>query len=83
MSVQTERQRCVGSCRVAEAAKDLLRRSPYMAVRTVSCGYSRGRLFLRGQLPSYYHKQLAQETVARLAGVVQVINETEVIASGA
>jgi osmotically-inducible protein OsmY len=38
-----------------------------------------GGLVLRGRLPNFHHKQLAQETVRRLAGVRQIINETEVI----
>lgn len=64
---------------VAEAAKGCLRRSPYSAVRTVSCEYHRGVLLLRGRLSTYYHKQLAQEAVAGLEGVSQVVNEIEVI----
>ena len=64
---------------VTEAAKDRLRRTPYYALRALSCEYDHGALFLRGQLPSFYQKQLAQEAVVGLAGVAQVINETEVV----
>lgn len=63
---------------VTEAAKDRLRKTPYQALRAISCEYDRGVLLLRGQLPTFYQKQLAQEAVVGLAGVVQVVNETEV-----
>ncbi len=62
----------------AEAAGECLRNSPYRALRGVRCECDEGVLLLRGRLPSFYHKQLAQEAVARLPGVSQVINEIEV-----
>jgi osmotically-inducible protein OsmY len=64
---------------VAEIAKDRLRNSPYASLRTLSCDLEGGGLVLRGHLPSFHHKQLAQETVRRLAGVRQIINATEVV----
>jgi osmotically-inducible protein OsmY len=66
--------------RLAEAAKERLRKTPYLAVRNVSCECDRGVLFLRGRLPTFYQKQLTQEAVAGLTGVTQVVNETEVVA---
>jgi len=44
----------------------------------VSCECDDGVLFLRGRLSSFYHKQLAQEVVARTAGVTQGITRFEV-----
>ena len=38
-----------------------------------------GRLFLRGQVPSFFYKQLAQEAVQSIAGVGQILNEIEVV----
>ena len=70
---------CVPSYEIAEAAKDRLERSPYRTVRGVTCEYDDGVLLLAGRLPSFYHKQLAQEAVAGLPGVVQVVNATEVV----
>jgi len=66
------------SSELAETAQDHLRRSPYSAIRRVSCEHRHGTLVLRGRLTSYYLKQVAQETVVGLDGVVQVINEVEV-----
>jgi osmotically-inducible protein OsmY len=64
---------------VAEIARNCLCNSPYIAIRTVSCDFENGVLLLRGRLQSFHHKQLAQETVRRLAGVGQIVNAIEVI----
>ena len=65
----------------AEAARDCLQRSHYFPIRSVSCECRQGVLFLRGALPTFYLKQLAQEAVARVEGISQVVNETVVNAS--
>ncbi len=63
---------------VTERAQERLRQSPHLSVRSVSCEFDRGVLRLRGRLSSFYHKQLAQEAVARLPGVTEVVNEVAV-----
>jgi hypothetical protein len=50
----------------------------YHVLKTVSFCYERGALFLRGQLPTYFHKQLAQEAVRRIEGVNRIVNQIEV-----
>ncbi len=65
-------------CDLSDLAQQCLWRSPYQAMKKVSCELRYGVLYLRGQLPSYYFKQIAQETVAKIDGVVQVINAIEV-----
>jgi len=64
---------------VVQTAEDCLRRSPYPMIRNVSCEYRQETLVLRGQLPSFYHKQLTQSMVSGLPGVSQVVNLTEVV----
>ena len=64
--------------KIAEAAHECLQNSPYRALREVRCECDQGVLFLRGNLCSFYYKQLAQEAVIKLRGVSQVINEIEV-----
>ena len=67
------------SCEVIQAAQARLRTTPYPGVQKVSCECDdQGVLFLRGRLGSFYHKQLAQEAVAGLPGVTQVVNQAEV-----
>jgi len=63
---------------VIEVARKSLQKSPYTAIRNVSCDYDQGVLFLRGRLTSYHQKQAAQEAVRGLEGVVQVVNQIEV-----
>ncbi len=65
--------------KIVESAKDRLRNHPHMAVQRIWCEFHDGHLYLRGQVPSYYHKQLAQVAVADLEGVTQVVNEIEVL----
>ena len=64
--------------KIAEAAKECLENSPYQAVRGILCECKLGVLFLRGHLSSFHHKQVAQETVSKIKGINQVVNEIEV-----
>jgi osmotically-inducible protein OsmY len=64
---------------VRQAAQNRLQQSPHAALRKVACECERGVLILRGRVPSFYHKQLAQEAIANIEGVVGVINEIEVV----
>ena len=63
---------------IAEVAIERLQDSPYTVLRRISCECKHGVLFLRGQLFSFHEKQVAQETVAGIDGVTQVVNEVEV-----
>ena len=57
-----------------------LRESCYQAIRAVTCQLDRGVLTLRGQVPSYYHKQLAQVVAhRRVAGAAVIRNDLEVV----
>ena len=64
---------------IAEIAQAALRQSPSFELRELSCDFSGGILTLRGHLPSYHLKQLAQATVAEVPGVVEVHNHVEVV----
>lgn len=64
---------------LVQTAKDRLRQVPYSAVQRLECQYDRGSLALRGQVPSYYQKQLAQEALADLRHLVQIVNEAQVV----
>jgi osmotically-inducible protein OsmY len=66
---------------IVEGAEHRLRCNSYLALKNVSCEYREGILTLRGCLPSYYLKQMAQTAVAHLEGVRQIVNEIEVVAS--
>ena len=77
MSVQMEQS--VTSLEIATIAKARLRGSSHRALRMVLCQYHEGVLVLRGRLNSFFHAQLAQEAVARIEGVEQVVNQIEVV----
>ncbi len=67
-----------GSPTIVQVAEDRLQGRFFFSSKLVTCTCSRGILLLRGHLPSYYQKQLAQEAVKGLDGVVQVVNDIEV-----
>jgi osmotically-inducible protein OsmY len=65
---------------VGELAEDRLRSSPYLALRDIGCVDHEGAVTLRGCVPTYFLKQLAQEVVAGTEGVRAITNRIEVMA---
>jgi hypothetical protein len=63
----------------ADLAERRLRSNPYLALKNVSCELRDAVLVLRGCLPSYYLKQIAQEAVAALEGVERIDNQIQVV----
>ena len=64
---------------VEAEAKTQLMMSAYAPVRRVSCEFEAGVLTLRGQVPTYFLKQIAQTVVLnRLEGIVEINNRLEV-----
>jgi hypothetical protein len=64
---------------IKDLAERFLHSNPYLALRNISCDYLGGVLSLRGCLPSYYLKQLAQEAVADLDGIDHIDNQIQVV----
>ena len=62
-----------------DAAEQRISQQPQLAFERISCKFDDGRLFLRGRVPSFYQKQLAQEAIAGMEGVDQVVNEIQVV----
>ena len=65
--------------KTAEAAKQRILRQPHLTQQRIWCECDEERLFLRGQVPSFYFKQLAQEAVVGMEAVRQIVNEIEVV----
>ncbi|HLN28577.1 MAG TPA: BON domain-containing protein [Gemmataceae bacterium] len=65
--------------RIKELAEGRLRSHPHLALKNICCDYLDGVLSLRGRLPTYYLKQLAQEAVAELEGVDRTDNQIQVV----
>jgi hypothetical protein len=61
-----------------ELVERRLRESPYLCLRAIRCEHQQGVLTLRGMVPSYYHKQLAQALVAQFVRGGAFVNQIEV-----
>jgi len=79
MGNETTLESTASTSDTAHVAKQRIHRQPHLAFHRIWCEYDGGRLFLRGQVPNFYHKQLAQEAIVGMDGVDQVINDIEVI----
>jgi osmotically-inducible protein OsmY len=73
----------LASSQVVEGAENCLRHNSYLALKNVQCDFHEGVLTLKGCLPTYYLKQMAQSVVGRIEGVKRIVNEIEVVTSAA
>lgn len=55
-----------------------LRGSPYRHLQSVRCHCEDGTVLLLGILPTFFLKQMAQETIKRIVGVTEINNQVEV-----
>lgn len=69
----------------ADASHELRKRvdsaikgNPHLTRHRVFCQEESGIVVLHGRVGSFFQKQMAQETLKRLAGVEKVINELQV-----
>jgi osmotically-inducible protein OsmY len=63
---------------VAQVEREL-RESPYLSLRRIKCEYHEGVLTLRGNVSTYYVKQLAQTIALRNKNVDEVANRINVV----
>ena len=61
-------------------ASAALSRSAHFRTRAVQCRVEAGDVVLSGAVPSWHHKQLAQQAVLGLAGAAGVRNRLQVVA---
>jgi osmotically-inducible protein OsmY len=64
---------------IQELAERGLRSNPYLVLKNISCAWVDGVLVLRGCVPTYYLKQIAQQVVASLEGVARIDNQIQVV----
>jgi hypothetical protein len=64
---------------IHDSVLHVLKASGYRPLAALSCRVDRGVVELAGVVPTFYLKQLAQETVLRLDQVNQVKNRVQVI----
>jgi hypothetical protein len=51
----------------------------YEALKAIRCRFRGGTIFLTGEAPTYFHKQLAQEAIRSLPTVSAINNQITVI----
>ncbi|MCL2119343.1 MAG: BON domain-containing protein [Planctomycetaceae bacterium] len=56
-----------------------LRKNPYLDFASLSCETKEGCVVLRGVVPSYFEKQMAQESIRSIEGIHEILNELEVL----
>jgi hypothetical protein len=64
---------------VAIIAEARLGASSHAELRSIQCKFHEGSLVLDGRLGTFFQKQLAQEIVAKIEGVKQIVNQIEVV----
>jgi osmotically-inducible protein OsmY len=77
-SMQEEIADGLEAANVERAAQWRLEASAYAALKTVRCRFRQGTLVLNGRVPTYFHKQLAQEAIRALPGVTEIANQISV-----
>jgi len=80
-SIRSDRKH--SSVAVQEAVERVLRKAAYLALRSVRCEVAGDALILKGSVPSYYLKQMAQMHAIQENAAHRIVNEIEVITSSA
>ena len=57
----------------------VLQKNSHLNISSLSCETNEGRVVLRGVVPSYFEKQMAQESLRTLEGISEILNELEVM----
>jgi hypothetical protein len=65
-------------CDASGRASQLLAASPVTELRRLRVSQRADRLEISGRVESFYHKQLAQETVRPVVGGLRLVNEIAV-----
>jgi hypothetical protein len=65
--------------RQLELARRRLSSSGWPSLKHVTCDEREGVLTLRGRVPTWYLKQMAQVLVSQIAGLDEVVNHIEVV----
>ena len=72
-------ERALAHWETERAAEERLRHSDYLELRNVSCDFHEGVLTIRGRVPSYHLKQLAQSLLCEQGGILKLNNQLEVV----
>jgi osmotically-inducible protein OsmY len=72
-------KQCLEDLRLAERVARALRATGYPSMRTIEVTAGNRCVYLQGQVPSYYMKQVAQAVVLSVPGIQELHNELEVV----
>lgn len=70
------------SAQRASKLLELFRTSPYLPLRRLRCNLVHGQVVLRGSVPTFYLKQLAQTMAQKNSGNAEIVDQIEVTGSG-
>ena len=59
--------------------QNIIDRNPYLHRRSLRCEANDGHVVLRGEVRSFFQKQMAQESVRKIDGIVSIQNCLEVV----
>jgi osmotically-inducible protein OsmY len=71
-------RRVSGDEEITQAMLRKVKALGYAGLQPLTCEHHEGMLVLRGQVPSYFMKQLAQELASKIPGVKLVVNSLSV-----
>lgn len=63
---------------IRQRATEALRERGYACLEEIECHATEGTILLTGTVPSFYMKQVAQQSVLNLPAVEDVVNRLEV-----
>jgi osmotically-inducible protein OsmY len=63
---------------LADRVDSVIATNPYLHGRTLRFEAEEGRITLKGVVNTYFQKQMAQEAVRKVEGVLEIENELEV-----
>lgn len=64
-----------------DRVQDAINHNPYLSRKNLRCETSEGHVILRGTVRSYFQKQMAQESIKQVDGIVSIENHLEVSGS--
>ena len=64
-----------------DRVQHIIDRNPYLSRRKLRCEAKEGHVVLRGEVQSYFQKQMAQESVRHIDGITSIENCLEVVNS--
>ena len=59
----------------------IIDRNPHLGRRKLRCQTTEGHVVLTGEVQSFYQKQMAQESLKNVGGIVSIENCLEVVSS--